>query len=424
MSLSHRTVLIAPQRQISSFRLSPTIKEKMISAGITVLQDLKDMRPTELAKEIQVSNKQALDILQTIKLDLEPNPNAITLDSSSTTAPFNQTDAFDGIHAYPATAEDIILDDSSFGITRQPITGTSAFALLEKEQEPSIMTFSKDIDDMLGGGVQLSKVTEFCGVPGIGKTQMGMQLAVNVQIPDEYNGVNGQAIYIDTEGSFMTERMVEIAESLTRSIKERRALLIEELKSENPDPSTTSSSYPEGTTFVDGIPEYLLPPELDTDKILNSIYYYRLHDYIEQIALVNILPSFLRDHPLVRLIVIDSVAFLFRHGFDDLGTRTRLLQSMANQLNAIASQFQVAIVLINQVTTKFQNDRAVLVPALGETWSHAATNRVMLFWEGSLRKARLIKSPNNEDRTVTYCIVPAGIRSYTGDDDGGGGGAG
>lgn len=41
-------------------------------------------------------------------------------------------------------------------------------------------------------------MTEFSGVPGIGKTQIGIQLAVDVQIPLEYYGVGGQAIYIDT----------------------------------------------------------------------------------------------------------------------------------------------------------------------------------------------------------------------------------
>jgi RAD51-like protein 2 len=30
---------------------------------------------------------------------------------------------------------------------------------------------------MLGGGVPIGKLTEFCGVPGIGKTQMGYSLA-------------------------------------------------------------------------------------------------------------------------------------------------------------------------------------------------------------------------------------------------------
>ena len=46
-----------------------------------------------------------------------------------------------------------------------------------------IITFSAGMDKMLGGGVPLGQVTEFCGVPGIGKTQIGIQLAINVQLP-------------------------------------------------------------------------------------------------------------------------------------------------------------------------------------------------------------------------------------------------
>lgn len=49
----------------------------------------------------------------------------------------------------------------------------SALELLRKEQQQTqIVTFSATIDEMLGGGVHLGKITEFCGAPGIGKTQM------------------------------------------------------------------------------------------------------------------------------------------------------------------------------------------------------------------------------------------------------------
>ena len=44
------------------------------------------------------------------------------------------------------------------------------------------------------------QVTEFCGVPGVGKTQLGIQLAVDVQIPVPCGGLGGRAVYIDTEG--------------------------------------------------------------------------------------------------------------------------------------------------------------------------------------------------------------------------------
>jgi len=33
--------------------------------------------------------------------------------------------------------------------------------------------------------------------------------------------------------------------------------------------------------------------------MLQHIYYYRIHDYVEQIALLNTLPAFLREHPEV-----------------------------------------------------------------------------------------------------------------------------
>lgn len=49
---------------------------------------------------------------------------------------------------------------------------------------------------------------------GVGKTQICMQMCVNVQIPEKYGGLGGKAIYIDTEGSFISKRVVEIANAV------------------------------------------------------------------------------------------------------------------------------------------------------------------------------------------------------------------
>lgn len=38
-----------------------------------------------------------------------------------------------------------------------------------------------------------------------------MQLAVDVQIPEYFGGVAGEAVFIDTEGSFMVDRVVDLA---------------------------------------------------------------------------------------------------------------------------------------------------------------------------------------------------------------------
>lgn len=40
-----------------------------------------------------------------------------------------------------------------------------------------------------------------------------MQLCVDVSIPECFGGVQGQAIYIDTEGSFVAERILQMAEA-------------------------------------------------------------------------------------------------------------------------------------------------------------------------------------------------------------------
>ena len=54
----------------------------------------------------------------------------------------------------------------------------NAYDLLQQEQcAGSIVTFCEQLDDMLGGGVPIGKITEFCGAPGIGKTQIGYVVA-------------------------------------------------------------------------------------------------------------------------------------------------------------------------------------------------------------------------------------------------------
>jgi len=47
-----------------------------------------------------------------------------------------------------------------------------------------------------GGGVPLGRITEMCGPPGIGKTQLSIQLAVDVSIPALFGGLGKQAVYI------------------------------------------------------------------------------------------------------------------------------------------------------------------------------------------------------------------------------------
>jgi len=102
------------------------------------------------------------------------------------------------------------------------VKGKSALNLLrEKRSHKPIFTLNEAFDNMLGGGVARGEVIEFCGVPGMGKTQLGIQLSCTVQIPRAFGGVEGQAVYIDTEGSFMPSRVHEIAKGLVDTVKHK-----------------------------------------------------------------------------------------------------------------------------------------------------------------------------------------------------------
>ena len=163
-------------------------------------------------------------------------------------------------------------------------------------------------------------------------------------------------MYIDTEGSFTAERCAQMADAFCRHLHKTAAA--------RGDPARVAAAA--GVT---------------SDSILGNIHLFRVRDHVEQMAATDALPAFLDAHPGVRLIVIDSVTFHFRQDVDDMAARTRQLGQMAQALMALAGRRQLAVVMMNQVTTKVGGggagggrEQSRLVPALGDSWAHAATS--------------------------------------------------
>ncbi|KQK08404.1 DNA repair protein RAD51 homolog 3 isoform X3 [Brachypodium distachyon] len=261
----------------------------------------------------------------------------------------------------------------------------NAWDLLSDEQsQKHITTGSGDLNSILGGGIHCKEVTEIGGVPGVGKTQLGIQLAINVQIPVEYGGLGGKAVYIDTEGSFMVERVYQIAEGCISDIMEY---------------------FPYRHDKASSGREHLQP-----ERFLADIYYFRVCSYTEQIAVINYLEKFLGEHKDVRIIIIDSVTFHFRQDFDDLALRTRVLSGLSLKLMKLSKTYNVAVVLLNQVTTKFTEGSFQLTLALGDSWSHSCTNRLILYWNGNERCAYLDKSPSLPVASTPYTVTNKGVR--------------
>ncbi|CBJ28124.1 rad51 homolog C [Ectocarpus siliculosus] len=280
------------------------------------------------------------------------------------------------------------------GVLRGGLAGSQAGAsarelIVRGRHKKPIITFCREIDGMMGGGVPRGELTEVCGTPGVGKTQFGMQLAVDVQIPHQFGGVGGGALYIDTEGSLTVERLSQLCSAVVEHLQK---IARNKRKQGVPD---LESAVPTQEAFLGGI------------------HVWRLHDHAEQLAAVRTLPEFLVAHPEVKLVVMDSVAFHFRHAFQDMSVRTRMLSRMAQQLNEVAQAHSLAVVLVNQMTTKVMTGHrgeSSLVPALGESWAHAATNRLLLLWKGQERFAELLKSPRLRRKTVPFSVVGVGIR--------------
>ncbi|KAL8062489.1 hypothetical protein ABFX02_02G150800 [Erythranthe guttata] len=324
--------------EVSSLPISASQRAKLLSAGYTSLSSLSSVSPSRLAQDLKISENEAAEILKIAS-------RRSGLEKIET-----------GSHPIMNGAQ------------------TAWEMLHEEESSICITTSCSDLDEILGG------------VPGIGKTQLGIQLAVNVQIPADYGGVGGKAIYIDTEGSFMVERALQIAEACYEDMVEYNSLLRKD----------SVAAYQ-----VDKQPK----------DFLENIFYFRVCTYTEQIAVINYLEKFVSEHKDIKVVVIDSITFHFRQDFEDMALRTRLLSGMALKLMKLAKKFNLAVVLLNQVTTKYNEGSFQLTLALGDSWAHASTNRIILYWNGNERYAYIDKSPSLRSASAPYAVTGRGIRN-------------
>jgi len=233
-----------------------------------------------------------------------------------------------------------------------------------------IGTGSKNLNGLLGGrGIETGSLTEAYGAFGSGKTQLGLTLAVNVQLPKEQGGANGKAVFIDTEGTFRPERIRQIAEGLGA----------------NPE------------------------------KVLKNILVARAFNSDHQILLMDKISEMIRDGEPIKLIIIDSLTAHFRAEFAGRGMladRQQKLNKYLHNLLKMAEQHNLAVYVTNQVMANpamMFGDPTVAVG--GNIVGHASTYRMYLRRgkQGS-RVAKLIDSPNLPDNECVFFVTTRGVR--------------
>jgi len=208
----------------------------------------------------------------------------------------------------------------------------------ERQQLPRISTGSKQLDGILGGGVEAGSLTEFFGEFCCGKTQICHTMSVLAQLPENMGGNNGRVLYLDTEGTFRPERIQQIAE------------------------------------------ERGLPPDSVMDNILvaraiNSEHLMEL--------LIEAAGHMCNSEEQFALIIVDSIMAGFRVDYksDEIMLRQTTLGRVLAKLQKLSEEFKVAVVLSNQVASQGINSMARSEqpkPIGGHVIAHASTTRVAL----------------------------------------------
>ncbi len=227
---------------------------------------------------------------------------------------------------------------------------------------------SKVVDRLIDGGLETQTITEFYGEYGSGKSQICHQLCVNVQLPPEEGGLNGSALYIDSENTFRTERIVSMAKHLG----------------------------------------------LDPEQVVKNIIYAEAYTSDHQMFLLDNADEVIKMNN-IRLIIVDSLTAHFRSeyiGREMLAPRQQRLNKHMHKLIGLARAFNAVAVVTNQVMSKpdvfFGN---AVHPIGGHIVGHTSHTRIYLrrASRGPIRIARLVSSPYLPEGEGIFKVTGNGI---------------
>jgi DNA repair protein RadA len=231
-----------------------------------------------------------------------------------------------------------------------------------------LTTGSQNLDDLLLGGIEPGAVTELFGEYRTGKTQIAHQLCVNVQLPYEEGGLEGGTLYIDTEGTFRPERIIQMA----------------------------------------------LAKDLDHNSILKNITVGRAYNSNHQILLAKESPKIINEKN-IKLIIVDSLIGHFRSEYIGRGTlaeRQQIINTHIHDLLRLTETYdELSVVFTNQVSAKpdvFYGNP--LTHTGGHIVAHGATIRIFLRkGKGEQRIAKVVDAPHIPENDAIFSITEDGI---------------
>ena len=238
-----------------------------------------------------------------------------------------------------------------------------------------LTTGSKALDELLGGGLETQTITEFYGEYGSGKSQICHQLCVNVQLPPEHGGLNSGVLYLDTENTFRTQRIVQMAQNVG----------------------------------------------LDPESVMKNIIVAEAYTSDHQMFLLENSDTIIKENN-IRLIIVDSLTSHFRSeylGRETLAPRQQKINKHMHRLIRLARAFNAAAVVTNQVMSKpdvfFGN---AVHPIGGHIVAHTSQTRVYLrkSSRGPVRIARLVSSVYLPEGERVFKVTENGIEDVSEDE--------
>lgn len=250
------------------------------------------------------------------------------------------------------------------GVLDKPFT--TANEIYEKRKsEYRISTGSKNLDELLDGGIETRAITELYGEYGTGKTQVCHTLCVTVQQSKAEDNIS-KALYIDTENTFRPERIASIASAR----------------------------------------------KIDPSVALENVIVAKAYNSSHQEVIIQESPNVINLHN-IKIMIVDSMVSHYRAeylGRSVLSERQQRINRLLHILLRIAETCKIAVVITNQIQSSpdaiFGDPNKATG---GNVMAHTSTYRLYLKKAGKNRIARMVDSPYHSEREILFALNEQGI---------------
>ncbi|XP_037029536.1 DNA repair protein XRCC3-like isoform X3 [Bradysia coprophila] len=264
----------------------------------------------------------------------------------------------------------------------QPLTSAECIAIGKWKR---ITSGCRAIDRILGNGISTVGITEICGEAGSGKSQLCLQLAVTVQLPEYLGGLGRGAVYISTESSVPVSRTFDIAQHFKKQHG----------------------------------------GQVDHINFSDNIFIKEVLTETELLECVNHGLPILMNRSRVGLLIIDSIGAVFRIASNYIA-RAEQMRDLCEALLKLSEKHRCAVVCVNQMSAVINSKTSASpenqnVPCLGLLWANLVTTRLQIHHNSRtldensqstlqpVRKIRVMFAPDLRQDSAEFIITSNGV---------------